>query len=295
MRTTSALAVCELCLCFALACGDHKSASSTGNARVTSACRAVEACTDAATGSQCREIFTQVVVSPSCFDAIEHASCEEHASDTPAYFGTCFESCSAEGNTCTPGGTLHECAELGGSLRQLTLSCSEVCKANKLAYSGVCGTSFGGRTSDTGDKCWCVDSGTQSVANAPAGSFVAQDDAGDAAAACSAIETCGLPCDFVESGYILSKKCVSTILSENCSQLTDSPPQFYKECFPTCSNEALYCNRENNLVSCMHDWSTDSTRWYTGSCESICSNEGGAWDGTCTTSSSGNASCGCGL
>lgn len=295
MRLRRRVVALVLGMLAAFGCSKHQGRSAPEKDDATSACDAVEACTSADTGAQCRKIFSSSVVSSSCLEAVEDASCDEHASKSPAYFDTCFQSCSTPGTTCVAGGTLATCAEVGGSLHHIEVRCSEVCKGKNLVFSGVCDSSYRGKTSDASDACWCIEPSGMSSSNAPKGSAVAEADSGNVSAACAALEACGVPCTFVDDGYVLSKKCVSAIVAETCPQRTDDPPLFYKECFPTCPTEALYCNGDSNLVSCMYDTATDSTRWYTGSCASICVNEGGTWDGTCTANSDGSASCGCGL
>ena len=105
------------------------------------------------TRAECEQNFGLLRVTLECSQLLQVASCEELAEDGGAVDATCFPACTAPGaQTCNGDGTLTLCSD---QARTLVVDCDATC-ANVAAstYTGTCGTSYAGETSEQ-DKCWC--------------------------------------------------------------------------------------------------------------------------------------------
>jgi hypothetical protein len=102
------------------------------------------------TGS-CKTYATALVVSQDCKSKFLAASCDEHKQAQPSYMAACFPPCSGSDAKCS-GNNLTACS----NGMQMTMSCTETCKANGKTYVGACGSEYQGQKSSTGgDVCWC--------------------------------------------------------------------------------------------------------------------------------------------
>lgn len=126
-----------------------------GPAQGTDVCDAIEACQGAGGRMECEMVFGIAEVSDSCLAAVEAAPCEEHAKPEPNYVDECFPPCDLASVTCDDDGKVTKCEEFGGGeRRQISLRCSDVCETEHLMFTGVCGKTHDGRTSEE-DVCWC--------------------------------------------------------------------------------------------------------------------------------------------
>lgn len=141
-----------------LACSSTSSGSGGGSGLVTidtaSVCgRLINECHQTISQAQCEQTFGIVRVSQACVDKFNSATCEEIGQTGSDFDETCFPNCDAKGTqTCNGDGTVTICSDEG---RTLIGDCAATCqKILNKSYSGTCGKSFGGQTSDK-DKCWC--------------------------------------------------------------------------------------------------------------------------------------------
>lgn len=292
-RRAVVLVVCALT---AIGACDSSESSGGGGAasKVDAVCDAVAACEGADGRAQCESLFSLVDVSSACDTAIKHASCADHAQNRPSYTDTCFPPCDATKSECAGQGSLTKCDELLGELRLTTLDCNAVCKKQGLAYSGECGTSFMGETSAE-PVCWCVaGSGSTggSIDELPEALVVPATALDNGELGCEAIWNCGEDCSYDIHPELLSDACVAAIEAATCEEHRLSVPSYYDVCFPPCSDEAMFCNADDNITACTSDVD-GSPRWVTLSCARECALEGDDFSGSCVVDQSGQAKCVC--
>lgn len=100
----------------------------------------------------CQGAFSALVLSSSCQQMLDGLTCTDLSAPTPpAWFSSCFPSCSTMSSACNGDGTITEC---DGTF-QYVYECTGICTAESLTYTGTCGTSYAGNTSTTA-KCWCM-------------------------------------------------------------------------------------------------------------------------------------------
>ena len=125
------------------------SSSGGGGGFASQFCSKVSSCGQ--TVPLCQGAFNALVLSTSCQNMLDALTCADlSAPSPPAWFQSCFPSCSTTSATCNGDGTITEC---NGST-QYVYECTGVCTTLSLTYTGSCGMSYGGNTSTT-DKCWC--------------------------------------------------------------------------------------------------------------------------------------------
>lgn len=121
------------------------------------------------TQSSCVSDFTGWVPPSGCADAIDSASCGTinggAGSSTQAI---CFPTCPAVGSATCNGNTITLCvgdSDAGAtSGTSVVEDCAATCGANGQTYTGVCGASYQGQASASGqDTCWCNGGGDTSV------------------------------------------------------------------------------------------------------------------------------------
>jgi hypothetical protein len=99
----------------------------------------------------CQKAFAAVRVTPDCADALEGASCSDFSPDSNVQT-SCFPGCSTPGaDSCNDDGTLSTCGE---SSALVVLDCETSCSLSGKKWTGECGTSGNGQTSNK-DQCWC--------------------------------------------------------------------------------------------------------------------------------------------
>ncbi|MGH7280866.1 MAG: hypothetical protein ACRELY_05030 [Polyangiaceae bacterium] len=151
----------------AFACSSSSSTPLVAIDTATLCDKLVNQCNDTKLGStdQCTTTFNVFRVSSQCAADLKTASCDDLESSTSKVQSECFPSCSAPHTyTCNLGsGTVTECdpdpnatgVDGGeGPAIQATLDCASVCETESAKYSGTCGTSYQGQTSDHA-VCWC--------------------------------------------------------------------------------------------------------------------------------------------
>lgn len=142
-----------LAISFGFACKGNDRGSGSASAMLEAACTAVEACEGDEGRMECEATFTVAVPPPGCLQAVETASCEDHAADDPPYTDTCFPPCNAPEQHCE-GGTVAGCSEFEDGLRELQLDCAEICAQQGFRFSGTCGEAFGEQQLRH-EVCWC--------------------------------------------------------------------------------------------------------------------------------------------
>lgn len=118
------------------------------------ACDAVEACEGATGRADCEALFDVIVASSACLDAVQTASCEDHAQENAPYIDVCAPPCDGSAPVCHDDGTLTGCLPLNGQSRLTTVRCEAACETQGLIYSGACGRAYEGQTTSQ-DQCWC--------------------------------------------------------------------------------------------------------------------------------------------
>jgi hypothetical protein len=119
--------------------------------------RLVNECKDTSTPSvdDCKKQYAVFRVSQACKDGLASATCEDLKSPTSPLSKTCFPACDSAGaQTCNGDGTITVCGAVNGGNATIVVDCAALCTANSATFSGTCGKSAGGQTSDK-DKCWC--------------------------------------------------------------------------------------------------------------------------------------------
>jgi hypothetical protein len=122
----------------------------------------VTTCGDTSTGTvdECQANAALLRVTQSCAALINGATCDDLLNPTSSFANTCFPPCKTPGNTCdVDGKTITDCegdSSDGGTStsRSIIIDCAAGCQSQSLTYTGTCGTSFDGQTSDT-PQCWC--------------------------------------------------------------------------------------------------------------------------------------------
>jgi len=101
----------------------------------------------------CKKTYVAVRVSQSCADAIKNATCTDLTSATSSTLDTCFPTCTTSGSqTCNGDGTVTTCSS---STHTYVFDCASLCSSVlNGTYTGTCGTTFEGQTSEK-PKCWC--------------------------------------------------------------------------------------------------------------------------------------------
>lgn len=210
-------------------------------ASLVGACDAVEACEGARGRMQCEAIFEVLAPPSGCLEAVETASCEDHAADDPPYTDVCFPLCDAAGQHCNGEATVTSCAELDGMLREVTADCDKVCRKQKLSFSGTCGMSFGSNRSAR-EVCWCEGSsgsvgiGTGSMQEPPS------------------IVDPGLCAGYVTIAEMVHER-------DGCASELDADP--YSRCFEV-STEACQAETLEAFITCavaipIEDWACDAS------------------------------------
>jgi hypothetical protein len=113
------------------------------------------------TQSSCESDFGGWVPPAGCQSAIASASCGDiNGSNGSTAVTTCFPTCSGVGGTSCTGDDINQCVgdTEGGATTgdAVTRTCASVCSQQGQTYTGVCGASYEGMTSGSGeDACWC--------------------------------------------------------------------------------------------------------------------------------------------
>jgi len=115
-------------------------------------CEKFVGCDTIADQETCLQSMGTLELSDACYDEMLAASCEEHNSGNPPYWGTCFASCSTDARRCE-GDQLIICT----GTTEFVYDCVRVCHYdNGGTYSGECGAATStGQVSDHGAVCWC--------------------------------------------------------------------------------------------------------------------------------------------
>jgi hypothetical protein len=106
------------------------------------------------TQDECVAQCVGVNFTEECRNAFGTATCEDiNATPTPVSLAqVCFPACSPDGAQCQAGGKIRIC----NNGQQLLVNCTYVCSLNNLKSLGVCGLTYQGQQSSTGqDVCWC--------------------------------------------------------------------------------------------------------------------------------------------
>lgn len=112
-------------------------------------CDKMVSCGQFSTVDECELALGTMQLSSPCLKAMNSASCADHALAEPSYWAVCWDQCSVEAQHCS-GDTMQYC----DGTWELIFRCEGVCATGDGTYSGVCGTSYNGQTSET-DVCWC--------------------------------------------------------------------------------------------------------------------------------------------
>lgn len=105
------------------------------------------------TYASCQDAYGTLVLPAGCVGAVESASCSELNASSASAYSVCFPPCSV--TTCSLDGDRLELCQ-NGTFIEFTYDCDAVCRSTNQVYSGVCGTSFDGQVSASGDPvCWC--------------------------------------------------------------------------------------------------------------------------------------------
>jgi hypothetical protein len=100
----------------------------------------------------CAKAFGLVVLSQDCVDAMNQATCAEHAAATPPYTQTCFPACDGADDSCD-GNLISSCV----NGKTLAVECGDLCKSESMTYTGTCGPTYKGQDSESGKPvCWCL-------------------------------------------------------------------------------------------------------------------------------------------
>jgi hypothetical protein len=165
MRGTSIFAFVFGLSALALACSSSSKTTSYVSIDAQAFCtKDITTCGDTTSGTidQCVANVSLVRVSTTCASLIDNATCDDLLTETSTFEMTCFPQCAALGDTCNVDGktiTVCEAETPDGGVgesgsRSLVLDCAAACTQQNLTYSGTCGTSFDGQTSDN-PQCWC--------------------------------------------------------------------------------------------------------------------------------------------
>jgi hypothetical protein len=152
------LAVTSALASLVVACSSSSTPTGSSSDRVaidtTSACnKMINECKQAITQADCELSFEFLRVTPECANLFNTASCQDLTANGSSFEDTCFPKCTTPGSqTCNGDGTITICSDQS---RTLIGDCAATCqKVLNKSYSGTCGTSYAGQTSDK-DKCWC--------------------------------------------------------------------------------------------------------------------------------------------
>lgn len=105
---------------------------------------------EAGSVTECITTFTAARFTKECSDAFAATTdCDGFKSNV---LDLCLPECEAAGQRCNSDHTATVCT---AGLRQVTLACDAICSGSGAKYTGTCGTSYMGETSDT-VKCWCT-------------------------------------------------------------------------------------------------------------------------------------------
>jgi hypothetical protein len=168
-RRLTLVALSLLLSAFTYACSSSGGGgSSNPTDEVSDICSRFVACgtADGTTGatftqSSCESDFDGWVPPSGCQSAIDSASCGTiNGGSGGDALSTCFPSCTGVGGTSCSGDDISQCAgdtEAGATTGEaITRTCASVCTEQGQTYAGVCGASYQGMSSPTGeDTCWC--------------------------------------------------------------------------------------------------------------------------------------------
>ncbi|MBU1241600.1 hypothetical protein KKD52_11580 [Myxococcota bacterium] len=115
-------------------------------------CEKFVGCETIADQDTCLQSMGTLELSEACIDEMLAASCEDHNSGNPSYWGTCFDSCSTDARLCENDRLI-----LCTGTTEFVYDCERVCRYDMGGtYTGECGAvSSSGQVSDHGAVCWC--------------------------------------------------------------------------------------------------------------------------------------------
>ena len=128
------------------ACSSSSSHSNLAKVDAKSYCElAVTQCgVQSGTESDCESQVSALLVSPACQTGLDKATCDD-LNDNTSLEDTCFPKCTNAGVKHCNGSYLTECDD---DSRTVNIDCAGACATASLTFTGTCGTSYQGQTSD---------------------------------------------------------------------------------------------------------------------------------------------------
>ncbi len=150
MRSTFRLASLLFAALGVAACSSSSNHASLTRVDAKSLCDLVTQCGASTSLDDCEASIGALLVSDSCQSGLDKATCSD-LDDNAALEETCFPKCTSPGTTHCNGSYATQCNDSG---RTYNVDCAAACTASSMTYTGTCGSSYQGLTSDK-DQCWC--------------------------------------------------------------------------------------------------------------------------------------------